>query len=83
MKTTRRFFVAHKATSVPAAPLRLDEQLLDVKGVCALLKVGEKSVRRLMRDSGLPYHRLSAHRTRFLRVEVEQWLAKRRTSEAW
>lgn len=53
-------------------PRQSDEDLWEVEDVMAYLKVSDKTVRRLIRRSGLPYKRIGGQ-LRFIPEDVRQW----------
>lgn len=62
----------HAANERPAA------EWLDARAVAALLDVHVRSVQKMVRDQGLPAHRLGPKLLRYRRDEVERWIRERR-----
>jgi len=55
----------------------MDEELLTIHDVCAMLKMKPTAVRNLYKLHGMPVVRLSANNVRFKKSEVENWVANR------
>ncbi len=65
------------SAQVPATVESPTDELMDLAQVCAQLRLGERSLRRLRAGEGFPSPTSGGHRPRWKRSVIEAWLAQR------
>jgi hypothetical protein len=63
----------HNRVSLVADPAA---EVFDEAGVCAYLKTNPRMLRKMRREFGLPFIRLSAKSLRYRRPDIQQWLGR-------
>jgi excisionase family DNA binding protein len=78
-KITEKLFDKLKSYLCRPASNSADDAVMDVKGLCAYLKVTEKWVYEQTHVKAIPHYKLTNKVLRFRRSDVDKWLERLRT----
>lgn len=67
-------------TATPPPEVNLAAEVFDDAGACSFLVTNPRMLRKMRREYGLPFIRISSKSLRYKRKDLEAWLAARRVA---